>query len=152
MVLSSFFQSTYLYVFFKKATVVYWFMENKSSCRNVFNLFLLFCEIFFSGLRGCELFFIVFGLISLSWNCSFCGIYLTLLSIVIFRNVIYFEENINVTISFDSIMLKQQIENHILNILSGKMYINNSLHNKNLFHLSDLVFCIQFINSIQFVL
>ena len=49
--------------------------------------FLPFCEMFLFCLCGKEPAFIVFGLISLSFVCSLFGIYLTLLSIVIFLNV-----------------------------------------------------------------
>ena len=70
--------------------------------------FLLFLERFLFCFRGRDPAFIVFALISLSFVFSVIGIYLTLLSIVIFRNVIYFKGNINVFISFDSINLKQQ--------------------------------------------
>ena len=62
--------------------------------------FLLFLEQFF---RGREPAFIVFGLISFSFGFSLIGIYLTLLSIVIFLNVIYniifISTHINVCIS-----------------------------------------------------
>ena len=71
--------------------------------------FLLFFEQFLLCFRGRDPAFIVFGLISLSFVFSIIGIYQTLLSTVIFLNVIYFEENINVFISFDSINLKRQI-------------------------------------------
>ena len=52
--------------------------------------FLLFFEQFLSFLRWSEPAFIVFvfGLISLYFVCSLFGIYLTLLSIVVFLNVI----------------------------------------------------------------
>ena len=51
--------------------------------------FLLFFEQFLFCLRGRDPAFIVFGLISLSFVFSVIGIYLTLLSIVIFLNTIY---------------------------------------------------------------
>ena len=72
-------------------------MANPFAANSLAN-FLLFFEIFLSCLRGSD-FFIVFGLISLSLVCSLFGLYFTLLSIVIFLNVIYFNENIN-NISF----------------------------------------------------
>ena len=57
-----------------------------------FMKFSLFCEIFLFCLRGSDSMFFLPGVLSLSWNCSFCGIYLTLLSTVIFCNVIYIHE------------------------------------------------------------
>ena len=42
--------------------------------------------------------------------------------------------------TFDSIKSKQQIWNLFPRLFSSKLYINNKLHNKNFFSLSDLVF------------
>ena len=50
--------------------------------------FLLFCDGCLFCLRESEPAFIVFGLLSLSFVCSLFGIYLTLLSTVIFLNVL----------------------------------------------------------------
>ena len=73
-----------------------------------FAKFSFFSDICLSCLRGSEFFFLVFYLISLSFVCSPIGMYPTLLSIVIFLNVIYFKGNINNIISFDNINSKQQ--------------------------------------------
>ena len=82
--------------------------------------FLFFCENFLLE----RFFFFVF---EIGGSCSLCEltsllIYLTLLSIVIFHNVISFKENVNVLSSFGSIISKQQIQNLFRRILSSKIY------------------------------
>ena len=144
--------STFRLAFLIKVTPHYSSKEAKSISRYVFYQFLLFCERFLSCLRGSELFFIVFGLLAVSFVCSLYRNYFTLLSLVFFLNVIYFKENANNIVSFDSVNLKQQNKNQYLSFSPNKLFINNNWHKKNLFYLSYLVFCIQNQNNIHFVL
>ena len=147
-------QSTYLFSFYLEVTIHYSFKYTKSfSCYVIFNeFFIVLWRNFILFFLGSEVLFIVFGVISLSWFCSLCEKRFTLLSIVIFLNVIYFKENINNFVSFDSTNSKQQLKNQFVRLLSSKLYINKNLHNRNLFYLSDLVFCIRIINNVHFVL
>ena len=68
-----------------------------------FGNFLLFCEMFLFCLRGREPAFVLFGLKFFSFVCSLFGIYLTLLSIVIFLMSFNFNK------IFDNTNSKQQI-------------------------------------------
>ena len=71
-------------------TCTYYFVSTPDPLAATFlKNFLLFCEIFLFCLLGREPVFIGFGFISFSFVFSVFGIYLTLLSIVIFLNVHY---------------------------------------------------------------
>ena len=59
-------QFMFLYAFYSKLITHSSFKDTKCSCCYVFNEFLLVCEIILFCLRGSELFFFVFGLVSLS--------------------------------------------------------------------------------------
>ena len=89
--------------------------------------FPFICENFLFCFLGTEAVFglVSFGIYSFSELLSLV-LSLTLLSVVIFLKVIYFEENVNNIVSFDSIISKHQIYNLFLRHLSSKFYINNN--------------------------